>query len=124
MDKWGRANEDKLNGLGFILAETIMVKVKANYKSPDEVDSIVCRCEEIGREEIVAAIRSGARSIGAIARRTSACMGLCQGKTCQKLITQILKKEGVPMENIRPRTVRPPVRPVPVHSLGSEVKQE
>jgi NAD(P)H-nitrite reductase large subunit len=76
---------------------------------------IVCRCEEISREEIIAAIQSGARSIAAVKRRTSAGQGLCQGRICQRLIAQVLGEEGVSgIESIQPPTVRPPVRPIPM----------
>ena len=81
---------------------------------------IICRCEEVTRDEIVAAIRSGARSIAAIRRRTCGGMGLCQGRICQRLIAQILSEEaGIPMsEAATPATVRPPVRPLPIDDVA------
>jgi len=81
---------------------------------------MICRCEEVTREEIVVAIRSGARSISAIKRRTSGGMGLCQGRICQRLIAQILSEEaGIPMsEATVPMTVRPPVRPLPIDGIA------
>jgi len=76
---------------------------------------IVCRCEEVKEEEIVAAIRKGARSIDSIKRRVNAGMGLCQGRTCQRLIAQILARGiGLPMQKILPMTYRPPIRPLPI----------
>ena len=42
-------------------------------------DLIICRCEEVTEGEIKKAIRSGARTITGIKRRTRAGMGLCQG---------------------------------------------
>lgn len=101
-----------------------MVNVKAKDKKSYGGDLTICRCEEVSKEEILGAIRSGAGSIAAIARRTSAGMGLCQGRTCQRLIAQILNEVGVPMEVIKPRTIRPPLRPVPVDILGGEEKRE
>ena len=81
---------------------------------------VICRCEEVTRDEIVAAIRSGARSIAAIKRRTSGGMGLCQSRICQRLIAQILNEEaGIPMsEATTPMTVRPPIRPVPIKDIA------
>lgn len=83
-------------------------------------EMIICRCEEVTRQEIIAAIRSGARSISAVKRRTSGGMGLCQGRICQRLIAQILSQEaGVPMsEATEPMTVRPPVRPLPISDIA------
>lgn len=71
--------------------------------------------------EILDAIREGARTIDEIKRRTRAGMGLCQGKTCRRLIAQILAREtGRSMEDILPSTFRPPVRPIPLGVLASD----
>lgn len=88
----------------------------------DEASAIViCRCEETTRGEIVDAIRRGARSIAAVKRRTSAGMGLCHGRTCTRLIAEILREEvGIPMEELKPATVRPPVRPILVSAFEEE----
>jgi len=56
-------------------------------------DIIVCRCEEITLGEVKKAIQEGARDVVGIKRRTRAGMGLCQGRTCEKLVQQILKEE-------------------------------
>ncbi len=80
---------------------------------------IICRCEEITKEEIIAAINSGARSVSAIKRRLSAGQGLCQGRTCQRLIAQILREQGLSdTENIQPPTFRPPIRPIPISAFS------
>ena len=55
-----------------------------------EQREIVCRCEEVTREEIMEAIRQGDGSLDAIKRRTRAGMGFCQGRTCRRLIARIL----------------------------------
>jgi NAD(P)H-nitrite reductase large subunit len=80
---------------------------------------IICRCEEITKEEIVDAIRKGARSISAVKRRTGAGKGLCQGKSCGRLVARILNEEiGIPIRETIPATYRPPIRPIPVSDLG------
>jgi len=86
-----------------------------------EKEEFICRCEELAREEIVAAIKQGAKSMDAIKRRTSAGMGLCQGRSCERLIVRILSEEtGLPIKDIKLMTRRPPVRPIPVELLGGE----
>ena len=82
-------------------------------------DLIICRCEEITLGEIKEAIGQGAHDITGIKRRTRAGMGLCQGRTCGKLVRDILiqelnKKPG----EIKTATVRPPVRPIGFGTLG------
>lgn len=87
----------------------------------DEEELLVCRCEEVTEEEIRKAIREGARTITGIKRRTRMGMGLCQGKTCQKLVARILAEEtGQKIEEIEPATDRPPIRPTPFGVLGGE----
>ncbi|MBC8230804.1 (2Fe-2S)-binding protein [bacterium] len=76
---------------------------------------LICRCEEITEEEIIEAIRDGARSIAGIRRRTRAGMGLCQGRTCRRLVASILAKEmGISPDDILSETRRPPLRPLKV----------
>ena len=47
---------------------------------------IICRCQEVTEQEILDAIRDGADTVDGVKRRTRACMGLCQGKTCGRLV--------------------------------------
>nr|MBC7243834.1 (2Fe-2S)-binding protein [Chloroflexota bacterium] len=84
----------------------------------DEV--IICRCEEVSLKEILEAIAEGARTVNEVKMRTRAGMGLCQGKTCRRLVSQILAQQtGQPMGEIMPATFRPPVRPVPIGVLAT-----
>jgi len=85
-----------------------------------EEDLIICRCEEVTLAEILQAIHEGARTVDEVKRRTRAGMGLCQGKTCRKLVTQILAQHtGQPVGEILPATFRPPVRPIALNILAS-----
>lgn len=74
---------------------------------------IICRCQEVTKAQILQAIRDGARTVDGVKKRTRAGMGLCQGKTCARLVAQIISQEcGIPMEGLLPATYRAPVRPV------------
>lgn len=85
-------------------------------------DMIVCRCEEVTVGEIKKAIREGARDVVGIKRRTRAGMGLCQGRTCEKLVQQIIAQElGISPKEAGTSSARPPVRPV---SFGELAKGE
>jgi NAD(P)H-nitrite reductase large subunit len=76
-------------------------------------DRIICRCEEVRESEIRQAIRDGARTLTGIKLRTRAGMGLCQGKTCQRLVAMILAEEaGQSLAEIVPITHRAPCRPI------------
>ena len=80
----------------------------------DELDDLViCRCEEITLGEIKEAIRNGFKTLNGIKRVTRAGMGLCQGQTCQRLVTRIITEElGIAAADIDPTTARGPVRPL------------
>lgn len=83
-------------------------------------DPVICRCEEIRRSEIMAAIRAGARTLEGVKRRTRAGMGLCQGQSCGKLISRIIAEEtGLLTEDIPPMRKRPPVNPITLGELAS-----
>lgn len=82
-------------------------------------DTVVCRCEEVTTEEVLEAIREGTDSLTGLKRRTRAGMGLCQGRTCRRLLAGLISQEtGKPVQEILPPTARPPVRPVKLDLLG------
>jgi len=85
---------------------------------PDDV--LVCRCEEITAGEIRKVIvEQGAESVTAVKRRVRAGMGLCQGKSCGRIITRMISEHtGLKPMDIMPSTDRPPVRPVTFGELG------
>lgn len=83
-------------------------------------DLIICRCEEITKGEIRAAVQNGMTTLNGIKRVTRAGMGLCQGQTCQRLVTQLLAAElGYSATEIEPTTARAPVRPIPLASFAT-----
>lgn len=84
-------------------------------------DTIICRCEEVTLSEIVDAVRRGARDVDAVKRMTRTGMGLCQGKTCARLVAAVIAREtGVPVARVALPTQRLPVRPVRAAVLGRQ----
>ena len=82
-------------------------------------DIIICRCQEVTRQDILDAIADGATTVDGVKRRTRAGMGLCQGKTCERLVAKIIAEEtGRPMADILPPKSRIPVRPVKIEIIG------
>ena len=78
-------------------------------------DILICRCQEVTRQEIIEAIRDGATTVDGVKRRTRAGMGLCQGKTYGRLIQRIIAEEtGQAPADIRPQYARMPVRPLEI----------
>jgi len=84
----------------------------------EEKDRIICRCEEITYGEIIDAIKAGRKSVKAIKRSTRAGMGACQGRTCSKLVMQILVNKGAAdWETLEPDKPRFPLIPVSIESM-------
>lgn len=76
-------------------------------------DVIICRCEEITAGDIEKAITDGAFDVEGVKRRTRAGMGLCQGRSCEELVRQILERElHLCRAEVQPARTRPPVSPV------------
>jgi len=84
--------------------------------------TIVCRCEDVTLEEIEAAIDEGITDPEELKRFLHVGMGPCQGRTCGRLISQILaKKTGKLISSIKSTTHRPPLVSVPISKfLGEE----
>lgn len=82
-------------------------------------DMLVCRCEEVTVGEIREAIAQGAFDVVGVKRRTRAGMGLCQGRTCEKMVQQIISQElGVGPHETGSSSIRPPVRPISYGALA------
>ncbi len=82
-------------------------------------DLIICRCEEVTKKEIIAAIASGCRTVDEVKRMTRAGMGPCQGRTCGSLIARIISdKTGIPLSQLEPTSVRFPVRPLRLSAIA------
>jgi len=83
----------------------------------------ICRCEEVTKEEIEKAIAEGAHTLSGVKKRTHAGMGLCQGRTCGKLIAGMLSRQQDPAQ-ILPPTARPPVRAAKIKEYLEEDHHE
>ena len=81
-------------------------------------EKYICRCEEVTETEIREAIRAGARSVVEVKRWTRAGMGICQGRSCRRLVERILAEElGLKPEEIEVSSFRQPVRPVSIKAM-------
>lgn len=84
-------------------------------------DELVCRCEEVTVGDIRKAIQAGARDVTEVKLRTRAGMGLCQGRTCELLVQQIICRElGISADQTGFSTPRTPQRPVTFGTLGGD----
>ncbi len=75
-------------------------RAKLVKKSP-AYGKIVCRCRGISEGEIIDAVRSGAKTLDAVKRRTEATSGRCQGSFCTERIMEIIAKElNIPVSDV------------------------
>jgi NAD(P)H-nitrite reductase large subunit len=92
-------------------------------KTSDEIRraATICRCEDVTLGEIDDAIDEGARTVSEVKWRTRAGMGLCQGKTCRRLVAQLISsRTGIPVSEVETGTYRSPVRPASLGTLAAE----
>jgi len=79
---------------------------------------IVCRCEDVTYEDILSTIEKGYTDIEEIKRYLRCGMGSCQGRTCMRLVKQILNEKRV--KDVKLPKSRPPVKPVSVNMISKE----
>ena len=91
----------------------------------DEKNIILCRCEDVTKEQIRECIEvMGCRTIDEIKRITRAGMGPCQGRTCRMMIAQELANYyHIPMEEVLMTTFRPPTKPIEMGILADAYEE-
>ncbi|HWR10252.1 MAG TPA: (2Fe-2S)-binding protein [Rectinemataceae bacterium] len=88
-----------------------------------QTEKYICRCEEVTEQEIRDAVRAGAHSVIEVKRWTRAGMGICQGRSCRRLVERIIAEElHLKPEEVEISSFRQPVRPVSIQSLDNEQK--
>lgn len=87
--------------------------------------TVICRCKDVTREQLLRAIAEGYTTIDEIKRLTCAGMGACQGRTCRQLIAEELSRIfGQPIEQVAMSTFRPPIKPLSMGMLADAYQQQ
>ena len=90
-----------------------------------DAEIMMCRCEDVTREEILACIADGYETLDEIKRVTRAGMGPCQGRTCRNLIASELSRAyNIPMEEVLMTEFRPPVKPISMGALADAFEEK
>jgi bacterioferritin-associated ferredoxin len=75
--------------------------------------TVLCLCLDITEDDLDRAIAEGFADAETLKRYTAVFMGPCQGKACMDTILGLLaEKTGVPQQQLRRPTHRPPAYPV------------
>lgn len=81
-------------------------------------DTIVCRCEDVCKGDIVAAAADGDPAIGDVKRRTRCGMGRCQGRYCGPVLAEHMAATGRrPLDDHAFFAPRGPIKPVTIADL-------
>jgi thioredoxin reductase len=84
-------------------------------------DLVICRCEEVTRAAVLAALDLVGPDLDDVKRLSRAGMGLCQGRGCRPLVASLVAAQtGRSLADLPPTTYRPPVRPLSVAALATE----
>jgi NADPH-dependent 2,4-dienoyl-CoA reductase/sulfur reductase-like enzyme len=82
--------------------------------------TVVCRCERVTAGDIRAAIRDGAAGPNRIKTFTRCGMGLCQGRMCGLLLSELAAKAtGRSLDEVGALRIRPPLKPVRLAELAA-----
>jgi bacterioferritin-associated ferredoxin len=86
--------------------------------------TFICLCEDITLEDVIEAIDEGFTTIEEIKRHLRVGMGICQGRTCLRLIATIIaQKTKQPINTIKSSRIRPPIKPVQYSVLASDIHE-
>jgi thioredoxin reductase/bacterioferritin-associated ferredoxin len=80
-------------------------------------ETVVCRCEDVTRAEIDAAVAAGAREVNQLKHFTRCGMGPCQGRMCGDVAAELVARHVGGREAAGLWTGRPPLRPAPLGDL-------
>lgn len=95
-----------------------VIAVSDAAATPMDPETIVCRCERVTAGRISDLIREGFRDINQLKAVTRICMGACGGKTCESLIMQVFRQEGVDLDQVTPNQLRPLFVETPVRAFA------
>ncbi|RLC50617.1 MAG: sulfurtransferase, partial [Candidatus Cloacimonadota bacterium] len=112
--------------VSFRIQEKEISKPTKDAFIPPKIDDeeFVCLCEKVKAKDVRALIRKGIKDMNYIKAVTRAGMGPCGAKTCDNLIKQIFREEGIPLEEIEKNTRRPLFVEVPLVKFADGGKNE
>ncbi len=108
--------------VSFKIQEEKVSEQKKITMNPDELkdDEMICLCERVTAREIRKLIKIGIRDLNQIKAITRAGMGPCGSKTCDSLIKQLFREEGVDLKDIGLNTRRPLFIEVPLGKFAGD----
>ncbi len=88
-------------------------------------ETIICRCEDVTYAELQSLLQRGATTATALKSESRAGMGPCGGKFCMEMVLRLTAKElGQPISELKPPSVRPPLRPVALEAITGDFQYD
>jgi len=113
-----RRHWDKAARFGGAMAGLMALRPAQVAAIPEE--TIVCRCEDVTRAEIEAAVDRGAREVNQVKAWTRCGMGPCQGRTCGDVVAELVARRVGGREAAGYFTGRLPLRPVSLEAVTGD----
>ena len=124
LDQTTQLKKDRRSHLCFGYHFNSLHKTKTEVIRSIPNDTIVCRCEDITMGEIKNAIQQGCVTADAVKKAVRPGMGICQGRTCGPIIYEAINAyKEKPMEQVRPLSVRVPLKAVPLKALAGPISK-
>lgn len=108
----------KIAGIRVLDADQGLPIQRESDSDKDEV--MICLCERVSKKEIRRLIRLGIRDLNAIKAATRSGMGACGGKTCENLVKEVFREEGIPIQEVTGYVKRPFTIEVSLRTLLQE----
>lgn len=110
------AEHRKLSAFADAMAH--MIRLRPAQVASIEADAVICRCEDVTRQDLVDAARAGARDVNQLKHFTRCGMGPCQGRMCGDVVAEILAQEHhLDRQAVGYWTARPPLRTISLQSM-------
>ena len=111
-----RIADQERSALPFADAINRLMRARPGMVAAIPAETIICRCEDVRRHEIEAAIKAGATELNQLKHFSRAGMGPCQGRSCGDTVAELLGLH-IGREKAGQWTARPPLRPAPLGDL-------
>lgn len=83
-------------------------------------ETIVCRCEEVKKIDIVKSLKIDSKGLNTIKTFTRCAMGNCQGRFCGLSLLEIVAKEtNTKIEKLKYLNIRSPIKPVRIEEIAN-----
>ena len=121
-DETRSLRKERTRHLRFGTAFNAMTQMTSEKINSISDDTILCRCEDITMGQVKEAIASGCRTPVAVKRAIRTGMGICQGRICTPVLYEIISAfTRTPVNELKPLSVRGPVKAVPLEVLAKPI---